>query len=87
MGFPDGSAGKESACNTGDADSIPGLGRSLKEEMATHSRILERKTNKQKIPWTEEPEQLNTAYYDSYQKMKCYVIHSLVSDFLQSYGL
>ena len=40
MGFPDGSAGKESACNTGDADSIPGLGRSLKEEMATHSSIL-----------------------------------------------
>ena len=47
MGFPDGSTGKESACNTGDADSIPGLGRSLKEEMATHSRILEWKTNKQ----------------------------------------
>ena len=27
MGFPDGSAGKESACNTGDLGSIPGLGR------------------------------------------------------------
>ena len=28
MGFPDGSAGKESACSVGDLDSIPGLGRS-----------------------------------------------------------
>ena len=27
-GFPCGSAGKESACNVGDLDSIPGLGRS-----------------------------------------------------------
>ena len=28
MGFPGGSAGKESTCNTGDLGSIPGLGRS-----------------------------------------------------------
>ena len=28
MGFPEGSAGKESACNTGDASLIPGSGRS-----------------------------------------------------------
>ena len=28
MGFPCDSAGKESACNAGDLDSIPGLGRS-----------------------------------------------------------
>ena len=27
-GFPCGSAGKESDCNVGDLDSIPGLGRS-----------------------------------------------------------
>ena len=27
-GFPDSSVGKESACNTGDPGSIPGLGRS-----------------------------------------------------------
>ena len=31
MGFPGGSAGKESACNVGDKGSIPGLGRSLGE--------------------------------------------------------
>ena len=28
MGFPGGSAGKESACNVGDLGSIPGSGRS-----------------------------------------------------------
>ena len=28
LGFPGGSAGKESACNEGDLGSIPGLGRS-----------------------------------------------------------
>ena len=27
-GFPDGSVGKESACNAGDPSLIPGLGRS-----------------------------------------------------------
>ena len=31
MGFPDGSAGKESVCNAGDPGSIPGLGRSAGE--------------------------------------------------------
>ena len=31
MGFPGGSAGKESACNPGDPSSIPGLGRPLGE--------------------------------------------------------
>ena len=32
LGFPGGSDGKESACNTGDAGSIPELGRSPREE-------------------------------------------------------
>ena len=31
LGFPDGSAGKESACNAGDPGSIPGSGRSTGE--------------------------------------------------------
>ena len=35
-----GSAGKESDCNAGDLGLIPGLGRSLKKGMATHSSIL-----------------------------------------------
>jgi len=40
LGFPGGSDGKEFACNAGDLGSIPGLGRSPGEEMATYSRIL-----------------------------------------------
>ena len=31
MGFPGGSAGKQSACNAEDLGSIPGLGRSTRE--------------------------------------------------------
>ena len=42
-----GSDGKESACDVGDPGSIPGLGRSLEEGMATHSSILA-----WRIPWT-----------------------------------
>ena len=34
----------------GDPGLIPGSGRSLQKEMATHSRILA-----WRIPWTEEP--------------------------------
>ena len=33
-GFPDNSVGKESTCNAGDLDSIPGLGRSPGEGKA-----------------------------------------------------
>jgi len=40
MGFPGGSDGKESACNTGDRISIPGLGRFPGESMTTHSSIF-----------------------------------------------
>ena len=32
LGFPGGSVGKESACNVGDLDSIPGLGKSPGEK-------------------------------------------------------
>jgi len=38
------------ACNAGDPESIPKLGRSLEKGMATHSSSLV-----WKIPWTEEP--------------------------------
>jgi len=34
MGFPGGSDGKESACNAGDLDSVPGWEHPLKKEMA-----------------------------------------------------
>ena len=55
MGFPDGLEGKASACNSGDLGSIPGWEDPLEEEMAIHSSILA-----WKIPWTEEPGELQS---------------------------
>ena len=49
LGFPGSSEGKESACNVGDLDSIPGQEDLLEKGMAIHSRVLA-----QRIPWTEE---------------------------------
>ena len=49
LGFPDGSDGKESACNAGYLRSLPGQEDPLEEGMATHSSILA-----WRIPWTEE---------------------------------
>ena len=53
--FTSGSDGKASACNAGDPGLIPGSGRSLEKEMATHSSILA-----WRIPWTEEPGRLQS---------------------------
>ena len=53
MGFPVGSAVEnplDDAGDAGDAGLIPRGGRSLKEEMATHSSTLA-----WRIPWTGEP--------------------------------
>ena len=50
MGFPDGSNGKESACDAGDLGSNPGSEDPLEKGMATHSSILA-----WRIPWTEKP--------------------------------
>ena len=44
MGFPGGSAGKESACNVGNLGSIPGLGRSPGEEKG-------RRRGQQRMRW------------------------------------
>ena len=53
--FSGGSDSKASAYNVGDWGSIPGLGRSPGEEMATHSSILA-----WKIPQREEPGSLQS---------------------------
>ena len=55
LGFPGGSEGKEFAYGAGDLGSIPGLGRSPGEGMATHSSILA-----WRIPWMEEPGRLQS---------------------------
>ena len=45
----------DNAGDTGDLSSILGLGRSLEEDLTTHSRILA-----WEIPWTEEPARLQS---------------------------
>ena len=50
MGFPGGAVVKNPPANARDAGSIPGMGRPLEKEMATHSSILA-----WEISWTEEP--------------------------------
>ena len=54
-GLPGGSDSKESACSAGDEGLIPGSGRSLEKEMATHSSIPA-----WRIPWTEEAGRLQS---------------------------
>ena len=49
MGFPGGSVVKNPPANAEDMGSIPGLGRPLEKQMATHSNILAWRN-----PWTEE---------------------------------
>ena len=46
---------KNPPASAGATDSIPGLGRSLEKEIATHSSTLA-----WKIPWTEEPGRLQS---------------------------
>ena len=51
--FPDGSHGKESACNVGDLGQSLGWEDPLETGTATHSSILA-----WRIPWTEKPGRL-----------------------------
>ena len=55
LGFPCGSAVKESARNGVGLGSIPGWEDPLEKEMATHSSILAGR-----IPWIEEPGRLQS---------------------------
>ena len=51
--FPDGSRGKESACNVGDVGQSVGWEDPLEKGAAKHSSILA-----WRIPWTEKPGRL-----------------------------
>ena len=74
MGFPGSSDSKESTCKVGDLDSIPGLGITLEEGMATHSNILAWRIPMDRGAWWASPwghkemdmtEQVNTAQSES----------------------
>ena len=53
--FPGGSDGNASPCNAGDPGSIPRLERFPEKAMASHSSTLA-----WKIPWMEEPGELQS---------------------------
>ena len=55
VGFPGGSAGKESTCDAGDLGLSSGLERTPGKGNATYSIILA-----WRIPWTEEPGRLQS---------------------------
>ena len=55
LGFPGGSASKESACNVGDLGSVLGWEDPLYKGVASGSSILA-----WRIPWTEEPGRLQS---------------------------
>ena len=55
MDFSGDSVVKNPLTSAGDVGSIPGLGKSLKKEMATHSSTLA-----WRIPWWEEPGRLQS---------------------------
>ena len=65
MGFPCGSAGKESDCNVRNLGSIPGLGRYLEKSTATHSSTLA-----WRIPWTVESAGLQRVAHDFHFQME-----------------
>ena len=65
-GASQGSVVKNPPSNVGDrrdAASIPGLGRSLEKEMATHSNVVA-----WEILWTEEPGELQRVRHDRVTK-------------------
>ena len=67
--FPGSSVVKNPPANAGDTEDwglIPGSGRSLEEEMATHSSILA-----WEIPWTEEPGGLQSMGSQKNQTQLC----------------
>ena len=71
LGFPGGSVSKESACNAGDMDSVPGLKDPLEEGIATYYSILV-----SKIPWTEEPGGLECIGSQSQTQLKRLSMHA-----------
>ena len=67
LGFPCGSAGKESACNAGDPG-VQFLGREdpLEKGSATHSSILA-----WRIPWTIQSTGTQRVIYHLFTKLDC----------------
>ena len=66
---------KKSACNVGDPGSIPGLGRSLEKETATHFSIMPRESHGQTSRVTKSWTQLSDSHTHPLTK---YYNHSFI---------
>ena len=74
LGFPCGSAGKESASNARDLGLIPGLRRPLEKGKATHSSILAWRIHGLYSPWghkqSDKTEQLSLTHWNRKHRWK-----------------
>ena len=81
LGFPRWLSWERITCSegdTGDAGSFYGWGRSLEEDMATHSSIRARR-----IPWTKKPVGLQSIVLQSQTQMKQLIMHTVVRSCFQ----
>ena len=70
-GASGGSDGEASACNAGDLGLFPGSGRFPGEGMAIHSSTLA-----WKVPWTEEPDRLQSMGSQSWTQLSNFLLFS-----------
>ena len=82
LGFPGGSAGKESICNAGDLGLIPGLGRSPGEGKGYPLQYSNLENPKAVSPWghkeSDVTEQLLFSCYNLYHHESERIIHKMV---------
>ena len=64
-GFPDGSDGKESACNAGDPGSIPGLGREQQPAPVFLPGEFHGQRSQEQEKWSQEEQSLHNAQHKS----------------------
>ena len=80
--FPGGSDGKESTCNVGDLDSIPGSEDRLEKGMATHSQYscLENPHGQRSLvgPWGRK--ELDTTGILTHKHTHCLETHTLLEN-------
>ena len=68
LGFPGGSAGKESTCNVGGLGSIPGLGRSSGEEKGYPLQYSTLENSKDYSPWGRKKSNTTNSHFTSLNK-------------------
>ena len=71
MGFPCGSVVKNSPVSAGDTGLIPGSGRSLEKETATHSSVLTWKIPQTYCPWGHKEADMTSPLNNKVTRIHC----------------